>query len=554
MTTGRCRASSPPCRRTRCSWLPRSAGGMRWTAAGRHELAHAATDAAYRPGGCAGIGRTPGRLGPGAVACSGHRPAFGRQPARGGGALGRRAGPRHHASPAAPNARCLPRRGARRRACRARARRPRRPLCLAAPRREQRVSRGSGARARATTAGPRPRPARGPGSGARQRGCACRPTRAWQSRCACRPTRAWQSRCACRPTRAGQTVRAPGQPRHKTCGRAHRRLAVVDRSGRAALGRPQRRGGRGILAPLVADELRPDRRQPQRHPAWPAADAADRSRPMSASLLAAATAPAPLAAATAPAPPAPRTGLRPAPLTDPPYDDELGHPEGLGDPEIGRDALAVTLPGLDCALWPPTVPASVRVPPTVPAAREPAPGGGTPAPGPRAVMIVRALLEVLGRRAPAQPAERLGDTGARVRPRPTTPAQPGRPARDAAQPPGQRADARRGRGVSGGPATRTARQVRRARAPHGPHGGALGRQPAGGRLARPSAPACPRQRRRGSPWHRLYLRPEPQGHASLRPGSPPVASTSPSPSGVPPSWTTTPPSPSTVGAEYCSTG
>lgn len=36
-----------------------------------------------------------------------------------------------------------------------------------------------------------------------------------------------------------------------------------------------------------------------------------------------------LAAATAPAPPAPRTGLRPAPRTDPPYDDELGHPEGL---------------------------------------------------------------------------------------------------------------------------------------------------------------------------------------------------------------------------------
>lgn len=124
---------------------------------------------------------------------------------------------------------------------------------------------------------------------------------------------------------------------------------------------------------------------------------------MSASLLAAATAPAPLAAATAPAPPAPRTGLRPAPLTDPPYDDELSHPEGLGDPEIGRDALAVTLPGLDCALWPPTVPASVRVPPTVPAARDPAPVGGTPAPGPRAVMVVRALLEVLaGVRPPSQ--------------------------------------------------------------------------------------------------------------------------------------------------------
>lgn len=123
---------------------------------------------------------------------------------------------------------------------------------------------------------------------------------------------------------------------------------------------------------------------------------------MSASLLAATAAPAPPAPPGSAVPPVSRTGLRPAPRTEPPYDDELGHPEAPGGRESVRSALALTLPGLDPGLWPAAMPATLRLPATVPAARHATPVG-TPALGPRAMMIVRALLEVLaGVRSPSQ--------------------------------------------------------------------------------------------------------------------------------------------------------
>ena len=53
-------------------------------------------------------------------------------------------------------------------------------------------------------------------------------------------------------------------------------------------------------------------------------------------------------------------------------------------------------------------------------------------------------------------------------------------------------------------------------------------------------------RARGSPWQRLYLRPEPQGHGSLRDTPAQV-----SPSADASLRRCTPAAPSTVGAEYC---
>lgn len=103
---------------------------------------------------------------------------------------------------------------------------------------------------------------------------------------------------------------------------------------------------------------------------------------------------------------------RPAPACDPPY-DRLGTTEAASTAGPDAAALAVALPGLDLTLWPPSgqhsPDAAGLVGRAEPAARRSARAASTgstastSAPGPRAIVIVRALLEVLaGVRSPAQ--------------------------------------------------------------------------------------------------------------------------------------------------------
>ncbi len=95
----------------------------------------------------------------------------------------------------------------------------------------------------------------------------------------------------------------------------------------------------------------------------------------------------------------PAVGLRPAPVSDPPYDDAGA---GAENTPLATPGLAVALPGLDRTVWPPAGHQSVPAPahlPSTPVSSAPA----AAPPGPRAIVLVRALLEVLaGARSPAQ--------------------------------------------------------------------------------------------------------------------------------------------------------